>query len=82
MHGHVREACTHVAGAYGLAVKNLIDLMCAALEINKKDVEYDYFGLNHFGWFTSIRRKGEEVLPQLREYIKEHEIQQGFLARA
>ena len=52
----------------------IIDLVCAALEINKKDVEYDYFGLNHFGWFTSIRHKGEEVLPQLRAYIKEHEI--------
>ncbi len=47
---------------------------CAALDIDKKDVEYDYFGLNHFGWFTSIRHKGEEVLPQLREYIKEHEV--------
>ena len=33
----------------------IIDVVCAALEIDKKDVEYDYFGLNHFGWFTSIR---------------------------
>ena len=52
----------------------IIDVVCAALDIDKKDVEYDYFGLNHFGWFTSIRHKGEEVLPQLREYIKEHQI--------
>ena len=52
----------------------IIDVVCAALDIEKKDVEYDYFGLNHFGWFTSIRHKGEEVLPQLREYIKEHQI--------
>ena len=52
----------------------IIDLVCAALEIDKADVEYDYFGLNHFGWFTGIRHKGKEVLPRLREYIKEHEI--------
>ena len=52
----------------------IIDVVCAALDIDKKDVEYDYFGLNHFGWFTSIRHKAREVLPQLREYIKEHEI--------
>ena len=52
----------------------IIDVVCAALEIDKKEVEYDYFGLNHFGWFTSIRYKGEEMLPQLREYIKEHQI--------
>ncbi len=52
----------------------IIDVVCAALEIEKKDVEYDYFGLNHFGWFTSIRCKGEEMLPRLREYVKEHKI--------
>ena len=22
---------------------------------NKKEIVYDYFGLNHFGWFTSIQ---------------------------
>ena len=52
----------------------IIDVVAAALEVDKHDIEYDYFGLNHFGWFTSIRYKGEEKLPYLREYIKEHEI--------
>lgn len=52
----------------------IIDVVCVALGIEKKDVEYDYFGLNHFGWFTSIRHKGKEVLPELAAYIKEHEI--------
>ncbi len=26
----------------------IIDVVCAAIDIDKKDVEYDYFGLNHF----------------------------------
>ena len=52
----------------------IIDVVCAALEIDKKDVEYDYFGLNHFGWFTSIRCKGKEMLPELRDYIMDHKI--------
>lgn len=52
----------------------IIDVVAAALGVNKKDIVYDYFGLNHFGWFTSIELKGEEVLPKLREYIHEHEI--------
>lgn len=52
----------------------IIDVVAAALGVNKKDIVYDYFGLNHFGWFTSIEVKGEEVLPRLREYIHEHEI--------
>lgn len=52
----------------------IIDVVAAALGVNKKDIVYDYFGLNHFGWFTSIEVQGEEVLPKLREYIHEHEI--------
>lgn len=52
----------------------IIDVVAAALEINKKDIVYDYYGLNHFGWFTSIEYKGEDVLPKLREYVMEHEI--------
>ncbi|MBM6689188.1 6-phospho-alpha-glucosidase [Collinsella tanakaei] len=52
----------------------IIDVVAAALECSKKDIVYDYFGLNHFGWFTSIEVNGEEALPRLREYIKEHEI--------
>ena len=52
----------------------IIDVAAAALGVSKKDIVYDYFGLNHFGWFTSIEVKGEEVLPKLREYIHEHQI--------
>lgn len=53
----------------------IIDVIAAALEIkDKENIVYDYFGLNHFGWFTSIEYKGEDVLPKLRDYIMEHEI--------
>lgn len=52
----------------------IIDVVAAALECDKKDIVYDYFGLNHFGWFTSIEVNGEEALPKLRDYIHEHEI--------
>ncbi|HBO22399.1 MAG TPA: 6-phospho-alpha-glucosidase [Providencia sp.] len=43
--------------------------MAAILNVDRHDLDVDYFGLNHFGWFTSIRVKGEEKLPQLREHI-------------
>ncbi len=53
----------------------IIDVVAAALEIkDKENIVYDYFGLNHFGWFTSIEYKGEDVMDKLRSYIKEHEI--------
>lgn len=53
----------------------IIDVVAAAMEIkDKENIVYDYFGLNHFGWFTSIEYKGEDILPKLRDYIMEHEI--------
>ena len=53
----------------------IIDVVAAAMGIqNKKEIVYDYFGLNHFGWFTSIEYKGQDLLGPLREYIKEHQI--------
>ena len=53
----------------------IIDLVAAALEIkDKKNIVYDYFGLNHFGWFTNIEYKGESIMEPLKAYIKEHEI--------
>ncbi|MDD7280705.1 6-phospho-alpha-glucosidase [Floccifex sp.] len=53
----------------------IIDVVAAAMEIkDKENIVYDYFGLNHFGWFTSIEYKGKDLMEPLRAYIKEHEI--------
>ena len=53
----------------------IIDVVAAAMEIeDKKEIVYDYFGLNHFGWFTSIEYHGKDLMEPLREYIKEHQI--------
>ncbi|RDY25123.1 6-phospho-alpha-glucosidase, partial [Romboutsia weinsteinii] len=38
------------------------------------NIRYDYFGLNHFGWFTSIEYKGRDIMKDIKEYIKKHEI--------
>lgn len=53
----------------------IIDVVAAALGIkDKKNIVYDYYGLNHFGWFTSIEYKGRDIMPELRDYIMEHKI--------
>lgn len=53
----------------------IIDLVAAAMNIeNKKEIVYDYFGLNHFGWFTSIEYRGKDLMEPLRAYIKEKQI--------
>ena len=40
------------------------------LGVNRYDLDVEYFGLNHYGWFTSIKVDGEEKLPALRDHIK------------
>lgn len=53
----------------------IIDVVAAALEIkDKENIVYDYYGLNHFGWFTGIEYKGEDIMSKLRDYVMEHEI--------
>lgn len=53
----------------------IIDVVAAAMEIkDKKNIVYDYYGLNHFGWFTSIEYKGEDIMDKVRAYIKENKI--------
>ncbi|WP_435368120.1 6-phospho-alpha-glucosidase [Neobacillus niacini] len=43
-----------------------------------QDLEVRYFGLNHFGWWTSIKDKeGNEYLPQVRDYVAEN----GYLTQ-
>jgi maltose-6'-phosphate glucosidase len=37
------------------------------------DLEVRYFGLNHFGWWTSIcDKQGNDLIPKLRDYVAEH----------
>ena len=32
-----------------------------------------YYGLNHFGWWTSITDKeGNDLMPQLKAYVKDN----------
>ena len=53
----------------------IIDIITESLGIKDvNNIVYDYFGLNHFGWFTSIEYKGRDIMAEIKEYIKKHEI--------
>ncbi|MBU5360291.1 6-phospho-alpha-glucosidase [Enterococcus raffinosus] len=66
-------------------VLNICDMPVGTLrrmsQINGKkpeELEVRYFGLNHFGWWTSVKDKeGHEYLDQIREYVSEH----GYLTQ-
>ena len=43
-----------------------------------KDLEVGYFGLNHFGWWTSVRDKdGNDFTEELKKYVSEN----GYLTK-
>lgn len=47
--------------------------MAKVLGINEKDLDIQYFGLNHFGWWTQVHDKdGNDLMPALKEYVKEN----------
>lgn len=50
-----------------------VDQLSMFLQIPKEDLDTEAGGLNHFGWFTKVRRKstGEDLYPLLREKEKQ-----------
>lgn len=47
--------------------------MSQIVGLTPEDLEVNYFGLNHFGWWTSVRDKeGNDLMPKLREYVSEN----------
>lgn len=47
---------------------NLLRSYGRLLEIDSRELEPVYFGLNHFGWFTHLyNRDGEDLVPKIKE---------------
>lgn len=38
----------------------------------------DYFGLNHYGWFTKVQCNGEDVTEKLKKHVAEY----GYVSKA
>lgn len=52
--------------------------MAEILGCELNDIEVDYFGLNHFGWFTNVRCKGVDVTDKLKEHVRKY----GYISEA
>ncbi|MBO0462461.1 MULTISPECIES: 6-phospho-alpha-glucosidase [unclassified Enterococcus] len=52
----------------------LEDIMARVMGLqDRKDFETSYFGLNHFGWWTSIKdHKGNDLLPKISAHVKKY----------
>lgn len=52
--------------------------MAEMLGCDLSDIETDYFGLNHYGWFTHVRCKGVDVTEKLKDMVKKN----GYMSDA
>ncbi|MFV0344475.1 MAG: 6-phospho-alpha-glucosidase [Anaerocolumna sp.] len=50
----------------------LLEFMSNIIDCDVSELDADYYGLNHFGWFTSILYDGKEQIPMLRSYIEKN----------
>jgi 6-phospho-beta-glucosidase len=72
-------------GIPGLRVLGLCELPALTLEraldlldLNSRDVEADYLGLNHQGWFVRIHHQGRDLLPALFDRVDRPEAASFF----
>ncbi len=76
-----QETCGAGGIAYGMrsigGVIEILDYMEVMCGLNDhRDLQYSYYGLNHYGWFTKIfDKQGNDLMPQ----IKEHMAKNGYL---
>ena len=54
-----------------IGLEDRIAIMCGL--DSRKDMDVRYFGLNHFGWWSSIRDKqGNDLMPKIQKYMLEN----------
>lgn len=46
--------------------------IAAILGVERDELVVDYFGLNHFGWFTRLEVNGIDRLTEVREHVYKH----------
>lgn len=52
--------------------------MSQIINKNPKDLDVSYFGLNHFGWWTSVKDKsGKEYIDEIKDYVSKN----GYLTQ-
>lgn len=52
--------------------------MAEILDTDLSNLEVDYFGLNHYGWFTKVKCNGEDVTEKLKKHVAEY----GYVSKA
>ena len=74
----VAEACRRLRP--NSKVLNICDMpvgtlrrMAGIVDLEPQDLEVKYFGLNHFGWWTSVKDKeGNDFTQRIKDYVSEN----------
>ncbi len=54
-------------------VQTTLDLIARYCEVPKEEISYTCGGINHMDWFLSLRHKGRDLYPKLREVFEKPE---------
>ncbi len=54
-------------------VQTTLDLIAGYCEVPKDEIDYVCGGINHMDWFLSLRHRGQDLYPRLREVIEKPE---------
>jgi len=54
-------------------VQTTLDLIARYCEVPKEEISYTCGGINHMDWFLSLRHKGRDLYPTLREVFEKPE---------
>ncbi len=54
-------------------VQTTLDLISGYVDVPKKDIDYVCAGINHMGWFLSLKHKKQDLYPKLRERFEHAE---------
>ncbi|SDP20151.1 6-phospho-beta-glucosidase [Nakamurella panacisegetis] len=67
--GLITQALSGVLGGRVIGICDspigLVRRACRALGVPPDEVRFDYAGINHLGWLTSLRHRGTDLLPDL-----------------
>lgn len=72
--------CCHEVFGTQKVLKGILEDTYGLEEVNRRDIQVNVLGINHFTWFDYASYKGMDLFPVYRDYIEKH-FEEGYVER-
>ena len=72
--------CCHEVFGTQKVLKGIAEDVLGLKDIDRKDIQVNVLGINHFTWFDYASYKGIDLFPMYRKYVDEH-FEEGYAER-